>query len=269
MPGTVPAGLEWPDTLTNANWQKKKGALAKMAGTTDIGATMTAAKAEFDKIDWTKLEAAQMPTADRKSVDKIKQAKAAAMAHVTTVVEGKVRPKVKLIKDLAAAAQADWAKSKVIPKSSADHAKLVATTADHYWIALKGGSVTISKLLDEYDKLAEKVEKHKTEQIALLGPQITKLEASLKLCLAKPSKANYRDFPSKPESVHQRCRSICNAISVLPGLKAKYWATWEPFGNKYLDGAPDGPGEAEAVKKMLTNIVVALADFKKNYQSFI
>ena len=269
MPGTVPQGLSWPETLTNANWQKKKGALAKMAGTTDVGGAMTAAKAELDKIDWTKLDAALMPGPDRKSIPKIKEAKAAAMSHVTQIVEGKVRPKVKQIKDFAAAAQAEWAKSKIIPKSSADHAKLVSTTADQYWIALKGGSVTITKMLDEYDKLEAKMEKHKKEQVALLGPQITKLETSLKACIANPSKDSYLNHPSKPESVHQRCRSMCNAIAVLPGLKARYWATWEPFGNKYPEGAPDGPKEAAAVNKMLSTIIVALADFKRNYQSLI
>ena len=134
MPGTVP----WPEVLTNTNWQKKKGALAKMAGKTDIGATMTAAKAEFDKLDWNKLDTAQMPTADRKSVPKIQEAKKAAMTHVTQVIEGKVRPKVKEIKELAADAQTEWAKSKLVPKASADHAKLVSTKADQYWIALKG-----------------------------------------------------------------------------------------------------------------------------------
>jgi hypothetical protein len=40
MPGTVREPVKWPDTLTNTDWQKKKGALAKMAGTTDIGATI-------------------------------------------------------------------------------------------------------------------------------------------------------------------------------------------------------------------------------------
>jgi len=269
MPGTVPQPLEWPEELTNKDWQKKKGALAKMAGKTDIGATMTDAKAEFDKIDWTLLEAAQMAIPDRKSIPKIKEAKAAAMSHITKVIEGKVRPKIKEIKELAAAAEAEWSKSKLIPKSSAKHAALVSTTADHYWIALKSNSVTFTNLLDEYDKLVEKLVKHQKDQIELLKPQIEKLEVSLKACAASPSKANYLNLPSKPESVHQRCRSMCNAISVLPNLKAKYWATWEPFGNKYPADARDGDGEAEDVKKMLTNIVVALADFKKNYQSLV
>ena len=269
MPGTVPQLLEWPELLTNANWQKKKGALAKMAGTTDIGATMTAAKAEFDKIDWTKLDAAQMARGDRKSIPKIKEAKAAAMAHVTTVIEGKVRPKVKLIKDLALAAQADWAKSKIIPKASAEHAKLVATTADQYWIALKGGSVAISKLLDEYDKLVATVERHQQDAKDKLDPQIKALEKALKDCLPKPSKANYLGFPSKPESVHQRCRSMCNSISLFPALKAKYFATWAVYGDKYPDGAPDGDGEAAAVQKMLVEIASSLADVKKNYQALI
>ena len=269
MPGTVPQLVEWPETLTSKDWQKKKGALAKMAGKTDIGATMTDAKDEFDKIDWTLLEAAQMPTADRKSIPKIKAAKAAAMAHITKVVEGRVRPKVKEIKELAATAEAEWSKSKVILKSSAKHAALVSSTADRYWIALKNNSVTFSNLLDEYDKLVEKVEKHQKEQIELLKPQITKLETALKLCAASPSKDSYLNLPSKPESVHQRCRSMCNAIAVLPNLKAKYWETWKPFGNQYPASAPDGDGEAEAVKKMLATIVVELSDFKKNYQSLI
>ncbi len=270
MPGTVPETVKWPDLLTNTNWQQKKGALAKMAaGKTDIGATMTAAKAEFDKIDWNKLDADKMATKDRKSVPKIKEAKKAAMDYVTTTIEGTVRPKIKAIKDLADGAHADWSKNKLIPQSSADHAKKVATAADTLWIALKGGSVTITSFLDEYDKLVEKLEKHKKEQIELLGPQITKLETALKNCAAHPSKANYLNYPEKPESVHQRCRSICNAIAVLPTLKDKYWTTWEPFGNKYPAGAPDGEGEAEAVKKMLTTIATALAEFKRDYQSLL
>jgi hypothetical protein len=269
MPGTVPQPLEWPEELTNKDWQKKKGALAKMAGKTDIGATMTDAKSRIrqDRLDF----ARGRPDGDSGSkVDPEDQGgESAAMTHITKVIEGKVRPKIKEIKELAAAAEAEWSKSKLIPKSSAKHAALVSTTADHYWIALKGNSVTFTNLLDEYDKLVEKLVKHQKDQIELLKPQIEKLEVSLKACAASPSKANYLGLPSKPESVHQRCRSMCNAISVLPNLKAKYWATWEPFGNKYPADARDGDGEAEDVKKMLTNIVIALADFKKNYQSLV
>ncbi len=269
MPGTVPQLLEWPEALTSVNWQKKKGALAKMSGKTDVGAAMTAAKAEFDKIDWDKLDVAQMARADRKSIAKIKEAKAAAMTHVTSVIEGKVRPKVKEIKDLASDAQAEWTKSKLIPKASADHAKLVATKADQYWVALKGGSVAISKLLDEYDRLVTTVERHQQDAIGKLDPQIKALEKALKDCLPRPSKANYLGHPSKPESVHQRCRSMCNSIALFPAMKAKYFATWAVYGDKYPEGAPDGDKEAAAVQKMLVEIAASLADVKKNYQALI
>jgi hypothetical protein len=79
--------------------------------------------------------------------------------------------------------------------------------------------------------------------------------------LSRPALETRKRPPALPQ--HVQCHRC-------PGdIKDKYWKTWEPFGNKYPTDARNGDGEAEDVKKMLTNIVIALSDFKKNYQSLI
>ncbi len=157
---------------------------------------MTAAKAEFDKIDWDKLDAAQaIEVADRKSIPKVNAAFEAAKTHVTQVIEGKVRPKIKDIRDLAEKAHAEWSKSKLIPKASADHALKVKTTADTYWIVLKNNSPTITNLLTEFTKLISKLQTQVEEQKKGLETYIKNLEESLKLCSANPSFHNYENLP--------------------------------------------------------------------------
>lgn len=47
---------DYPTTLTNADWQKKKGVFAKMFGETGIGAALIKAKSVHDGINWQKMD---------------------------------------------------------------------------------------------------------------------------------------------------------------------------------------------------------------------
>jgi hypothetical protein len=66
-------------------------------------------------------------------------------------------------------------------------------------------------------------------------------------------------------SRHQRCRSMCNTIRAVPKLKAKYWGTWEKFGDGYHRDCPDGPQEQDVMRRKIQTVSTELAKFKASY----
>ena len=55
---TIVAGLPVLDkTLTNADWQKQKGKIAKIAGSTGVGPALKKVEAAFSKVDFQKFDA--------------------------------------------------------------------------------------------------------------------------------------------------------------------------------------------------------------------
>jgi hypothetical protein len=126
-----------PTILTDADWQKKKGAIAKMAGETGLGAAMKALAVEWKKVDWAELDPddAWMKSGLKKNpanYDKLFQA--AKSEH--SKVEG-VRVKVKALRDLADKTEKKFKASKLIPSSSTQHVGKIKVTADQLWIELK------------------------------------------------------------------------------------------------------------------------------------
>ena len=67
----------WPVTLTDKDWQKKKGNISKLAGETGIGDAMDDAEKAFDKIDWKKFDAREILPQDR-DISNLKALKSAA-----------------------------------------------------------------------------------------------------------------------------------------------------------------------------------------------
>lgn len=252
---------EWPATLTNADWQKKKGNIAKLAGETGIGDAMTAAEKDFKKIDWKKMDAREIAPKDR-DIPVIKARQDAAGEHYRDVI-APVREKVKKIRDLAEKTAADWKKNKLIPSSSRKAAEAVASEAETLWMTLKSNS----SLFDAYNKtftdmIAVK-EKMAVDEAKKLDVTVSNLETALKEFAKTPTKAAW--FTGNT-SAHQRCRSMCNAIRNIPALKDVYWRTWQPFGDEYHRDAPDGEQEAEVMKQKGSTVWKALQTFKTNYK---
>jgi len=252
----------WPAILTNADWQKKKGTIAKIAGKTGIGEAMTAAKTGFDKIDIQLFRAETALQAKDRDPDKIVAAKQACIqAHAKTVEP--TRLQIKNVRDKATQLAAAWQKNKLIPESSRKHLEEVAKAADVLSLSLAGNSQSMGEALKSFDKMLEIKKKAELEEQKKLSETISNLEKVLLLAEKQPTINFWKDGQTSP---HQRCRSMCNAIRNIPKLKTKYWATWQKFGDEYHRDAKPGPAEAETMKKKIATVKTALVTFKASYQ---
>jgi hypothetical protein len=253
----------WPAILTDRDWQKKKGNIAKVAGKTGIGAAMTAAEKAFARIDWLKFDARHMLPQDR-DAPKIKAAKANCGALYKSTVEP-ARVKLKDLRDVATKQAADWKKNKLIPAATVKHLETIAKTADTLWITLKSNSQVFSSRLATFDVLLAEKLKQEQDELAKINDTIANLEKALGEVARTPTKAAWS---TEKTSAHQRCRSMCNTIRNVPKLKAKYWSTWEKFGNFYHKDAPDGaPEETVAMNAKIDTVKRELAKFKANFRA--
>lgn len=259
---TTGADPTWPLILTDRDWQKKKGSVAKVAGKTGIGVAMTAAEKAFAKIDWPKFDARNMLPHDR-DPDKIKAAKANCATLYKSTVEP-ARVKLKDLRDVATKQATAWKKNKLIPATTVKHLETVAHTADALWITLKSNSQVFGSRLATFDTMLAEKQKQEQDELAKINVTIANLEQALGEVTRTPTKAAWSTGTT---SAHQRCRSMCNTIRNVPKLKAKYWSTWEKFGSFYHQDAPDGaPEETAAMIRKINTVKQELAKFKANFQ---
>jgi hypothetical protein len=251
----------WPVILTNNDWQKKKGSIAKVAGKSGIGEAMTSAERAFKKIDFNKFDAREILPADR-DVDKIMARKKALGPYHKTAVEP-ARAQLKLLRDRAAKVAGEWKKNKLIPASSTKHAEEVAKAADLLYMTLAGNSAYFGGQLKTFDAMI--AVKHKMEQDELKKFEVTlaNLDQALNETAANPTKESWS---SGNTSAHQRCRSVCNAIRNIPKLKDKYWNTWQKFGDEYHKDCPAGEREGEVMRQKIATVKKELVALKSNYK---
>lgn len=118
---------KYPAVLTEANWNKNKGLLAKVAGETGVGAQMKVVKARFDDVKWEMFDVRTAlkggATADEATL---------ALSAAKGAYEKRVKPLIVEIDKLARKAEDAEKKfkaAKTIPKSSTEHAAKVKTAA--------------------------------------------------------------------------------------------------------------------------------------------
>lgn len=193
----------YPDILKEADWQKKKGALAKAAGETGVGAAMKALWANRNNTDWTDLQVATTYKS-LAEVDEAIQKYKAAMPKLE-----KLKTDAYKVRDLARAAAAKFKANKLIPKASADHAGAVATAADHYGVAIK--SYDPSADFAEARKRVEAREKIGRDQ---LKKSIATVEGGVvKVDRDKVTYEEWQAFWSGP------LRGLQAAVAVVPEIK--------------------------------------------------
>jgi hypothetical protein len=260
MAPTIPV---WPAVLTDKDWQKKKGPIAKLATKTGIGTKMTAVQKEFAKIKWEKFEASQIPP-NQKHEATILKYRQAAEDHYKTAVEP-VRTELLKLADLAGKQALAWKKNRLIPSAVTKHAETVSAEAKKLAGEIKSNGPFMLDRIPQFNKLIEQSKQKAKLEIAKLEDAITNLEKALGEAARTPTKSFWAD--DMHNSAHQRCRSMCNAIRNIPPLHAKYWKTWQPFGDEYHKDAPDGPpAETTAMTKKIHTVQRELATFKANYK---
>jgi uncharacterized membrane protein YfbV (UPF0208 family) len=261
----MPSLPVWPVILTNADWQRKKGAFAKLAGKTGVGEAMTAAKAAFDKIDFGQMHASKILPADRDVPNILAEKEKAKAYYASTVVPA--RAKLKALRDLAETTAKKFKANKLVPSSATAHAEAVVKAADLMWMTLAGNSQVMNDHLKSFDEMVATKEKNAREETQKLDQTIANLEKALKEAAKKPTKAFWKDGSTSP---HQRCRSMCNAIRNIPALKKAYWSTWQKYGDEYHKDVKDGdPKEQELMKKKIGNVWRSLMTFKGEYKKVL
>jgi hypothetical protein len=123
----------YPDILTKKDWDKNKGAFAKLAGKTGMGEQME------------KLEKAwKSVKADNIDPDKVLYgAKGQDPDKVLALAKGEhakclaAQKEAYALRDLAKKTAEAFKKNKLIPKKSTEHVEAIQKTADHFGVALK------------------------------------------------------------------------------------------------------------------------------------
>ena len=139
---------DYPTTLTNADWQKKKGLLAKMAGETGIGAALIKAKTAHDAVDWAKIDVLNAYPNLQALEDAEKAAREAFHAKVPHLIDELVK-----VRTLAQAVAKTFQQKKTIPASAVKAVTDVGAACTSYISEL-------NRLEDmaHYDRAREKLE---------------------------------------------------------------------------------------------------------------
>jgi len=253
---------KYPDILTNADWQKKKGKLSKLAGETGVGELMKKCEDEFKKGDFfnkfratTNITWKSVPAT--KSRDDVVDELEPVLVKKYMAAIAPLRKLLTQLRDQAKKTAADWKKKPLIPSSSTKHAEEVAKAADYLFIAMKENSDAVKELF-AFDELRAELKKKREESLKVLSVQIDKCEKGLKAALATPTKAVWNDG-----GAHQGCRSVCNGMAAISELKKLYYATWQEFGDFYCKDIPDNdPEEAKKVKEKVKTVFNELIKYK-------
>jgi len=133
---------EYPDCLTPQNWNKKKGVIAKMAGETGIGASLSHLKAVYDGTDWKiiQVDDRKPKINDFKLPEWEKMCKEAAAEGVKELA--KLRKAAYETRDLAKETAVKFKKNKLIAKSSVDLCEEIATAADQLGVGCNPNSIS-------------------------------------------------------------------------------------------------------------------------------
>jgi hypothetical protein len=154
-----------PVILTKADWDKKKGVIAKMAGATGIGAECDKVAAAYKAVNWTKLDLIgrsenEMQNWRNKNYSKdywdkiVAEGKAEMVGNLT-----KLSVALQKLRDTCTKAAAEFKKSRTIPASSTAHVTQMAKTADQLSVSWNKNSMTVvlQNQIKEFDKINDRL----------------------------------------------------------------------------------------------------------------
>lgn len=239
--------ITYPPILTNGNWQKQKGLIAKVvAGETGIGAALTKLQAGFGAIDQSKLSAAGWGKLH--NPEEVDEALKQAKGYYTSKVEP-FRKQCFEVASLARKREEEFKKSSKIPASSRKHVGEIAQAASNLGTEFK----SLDKEFAGFETKKKQLEQQIEGQKQLIRPNIGKLENGCKATLANPTGAEWT------KSMTQQCRSIANGIKVVPEWNKLFWGTWAK-----LDGLQVGEAETDAnlIKAEVQKVQKALGELK-------
>jgi hypothetical protein len=243
--------IEYPKELTDADWQKKKGLMAKTVKT-GLGAELKKGEALHKKVESHKLEADSNAP---KSMEDLEVGIAEAKKHYREVVQPLIN-QLKTIVTEAKSAEAAMTKGKY--KDAAAAAVIIGKKADLFAITCKSVDLEAS-----IKRGTERVDKLNTLAAKLLMDSIKKFLVSSKTFLASDGSVESWD-----DNVKQNGRSVSNSVRQLKNYNVVFWKDFQKFDGFDLGTMKLNDDEDKSKEKRLKlcrdaiKQVVEIAKFK-------
>jgi len=231
-----------PQILTKADWDREKGIIAKIPkigiGETGIGAQMEKLKGTYNAVDWNKLDARTAFPRTPSDPAQVDEALKEAKAEYASKVE-KVRAELRVLQNLAEKAAALFKSKTLVPKTSTEHAKKIATAADLMAVQLKSMDAELKSFADMKDRVIRNREaglKAITSYMGKMAPAISALES-------KPDLEAYRSFNK------EIVRGLSAAIKAQKELAPTFSGPWATFSSD-----PYQPKDVGQIKPKLAQV---------------
>ena len=244
---SVTAIVEYPKTLTDADWQKKKGLVGKLKKT-GLGDELVKAQALHKKIDTVQL-LPQNPNTEEELLAGVKAGK----EYYAKMVEPLRKQLFEV--DKVAAKAADTLKKMTGGGDASKAALAVAKAATDFALTCK--SLDMEAPLKE---MRDRIVKKNMLAAKFLVESIKKFLVGAKVFLADGSKSSW------DENIKQQGRSISNSVKQLDNYNKEFWAEFEKFKGfdqqtLKISGDDDKDARIKLVKKALLQ-VAEIAKFK-------
>ena len=244
---SVAAIVEYPKTLTDADWQKKKGLIGKLKKT-GLGEELVKAQALHKKIDTANL-LPQNPNTEEELQSGVKAGK----EYFAKTVEPLRKQLFEV--DKVATKAADTLKKMTGGGDASKAALAVAKAATDFALTCK--SLDMDGPLKE---MRERITKKNMLAAKYLTESIKKFLVGAKVFLADGSKESWGD------NIKQQGRSVSNSVKQLENYNKEFWAEFQKFqgfdlGTLKLMGDEDKDTRVKLVKKALLQ-VTEIAKFK-------
>jgi hypothetical protein len=214
----------YPESLTKAYWDKKKGLIAKAAIETGIGAAAAKAEAAFAAIDWNGFDIIKRtPMAvTEETLKQCMQFKDSVAAQHAK----QVKPAIAALKVLSkTAAEAVPKLKKGNLSNSAKIAEEIAKEADFFSVSLQLNSAFFDEVAKECDKSVEMIENNLRQRQKILSETKTFLTNLLK-GIIEFQNLDTPNINAWDKLVKQQGRSVSNNIKGNPDLAKKYLKIW-------------------------------------------
>jgi|GEM_PF-6863351 len=246
----MPAALVVPKGLTDAEWQKEKGKIAKLAGKTGVGEALKKFQASYKAIDFSKFDA-KMACPGAKLPSVVSEALKTARSYHADKVE-KARNDLKDARDTANDTAKAFKKNKLIPSSATKAAETIAKAADQFYIVMKKDSVYFTECWKSFQDLIDELERRAEEGRKSLAGYIVSIEKDGADVLKNPTGPQYHGSATK--GFHQGIRGLNAALATQddPTLK-DFHGKWKVFSQ---DGYKPKVDAAESVIKEKVNKVL-------------
>ena len=233
-----------PVILTDANWQKQKGILAKAHGETGIGELMKKLAAAFNNVDWPLFDTSSISPADL-TPEKIRKLGEQAFKEYRVGIAGKTRDAALALSRQAHSVTTEWEKSSTIPASSRKHVKTIETEALNFATAMRD----FTDWQKDYEDILDQIERKQQGRFKQLH---TVLSTALKNRLAQQDA--YREVIKTGEALANSLKKTQFTQATLPQISkqaAAYSDALEKTTRKYDSlGTRQDLGEKDEIRTL-------------------